>query len=52
MKAGLVEPNTHEETIDGRALERNLKGQRLEGGVEKVVESAQQPTAFGKFYLK
>lgn len=52
MKADLVGPNTREETIGGRALEWNLKGQRLEGGVEKVVESAQQPTAFGRFYLK
>lgn len=52
MKAGLVGPSTREETTGGRALERKLTGQRLEGGVERVVESAQQQTAFGKFYLK
>lgn len=52
MKAGLVAPNTREETIGGRVLERKLKGQGLEVGVEKVVESAQQQTAFGKFYLR
>lgn len=50
-KAGLVAPNRREETIGGRGLERKLKGQRLEGGLEKVVGSKQQQTAFGRFYL-
>lgn len=52
MKAGLVGPNTHEETIGERVLEWLLKWQRLEGGLEKVVESAQQQTAFGKSCLR
>lgn len=52
MKAGLVGPNRHEETIGERVLERKLKGQGLEGGLEKVVENAQRQTAFGKSCLR
>ena len=52
MKAGLVAPNMHEETIGERVLERMLKWRRLEGGLEKVVENAQQQIAFGKFCLR
>lgn len=52
MKAGLVGPNTHEETIGERVLERELKGQRLEGWVDKVVKSAQLQKASGKSCLK
>lgn len=52
MKAGLVGPNTHEETIGERVLEWKLRWQRLEGEGEKVVENAQQQTAFDKSCLE
>lgn len=52
MKVGLVGPNTHEETIGERMLERMLRWRRRGGGLEKVVENAQQQIAFGKFCLR